>query len=1027
MNISAPFIRRPIATSLLAAAVAIAGAVAFSVLPVAPLPSVDSPSISVSASLPGAGPETMASAVATPLERTLGHIAGVTEMTSSSSTGSTRVQLQFSLNRDINAAARDVQAAISAARSYLPSSLPGNPTYRKRNESDSPILGLSLSSATTDSGTLYDRASTVLAQRLAQVSGVGQVNCVGASSPAIRIEANPLALQSYGLSMSTLQTFLQSQSMVKPKGHININGQAVTITGNDQLLKAVDYRPLVVGYHNGAPVQLQDVARVIDSVQDLHQAGFENGEPAVSLLIFKQPGANVIETADAVKAQIPMLRSSLPQGMKLSINLDTTNTIRASLHDVERTLCISVVLVIFVVFLFLRSGKAILIPAVSVPVSLIGTFAAMYFLNFSLDNLSLMAITISTGFVTDDTIVVMENITRLIEGGMAPMAAAYKGAKEIGFTIVSICLSLIAVFIPILMMGGIVGRLFREFAVTLSVTILISMVIALTVTPVLCSRLLSPQDARKQSWISKMSEKVMHWLLDLYRDTLQVVLRHSWIVLCVFVLTIALNVVILKILPTGFFPDQDTGGIMGGIQGPADSSFAGSQTAVKQVVAIVKADPAVDRVVAYTQSNGGFIIIALKPLEQRKISASAVVDRLRPKLKQVASAQTFMMAMQDVRVGGRSSNTAYQYTLQGDTVAELRTWSPLLMAALKKDPTFQDINSDMQAGGLEAHLDYDRQTAARLGLTPQDINSELAGNFGQSNALTLYKSLNQYYVVLEADSKFTTGPDAFRNTYLQNGSGAVPLDAVSSYRITTSPLQVNHTGMFPTSTVSFNLAEGVSLSQATSKMNQIQSQMGMPTSIHGTFSGTMSAYKEALANEPILILTAILSVYIVLGILYESVIHPITILSTLPAASLGAVLTLKLCNEDLNIITIIGIVLLIGLVQKNAIMMIDFALQAEREHHLTTEEAIFEACMMRFRPILLTSLAAISGALPLAFGHGMGSEMRRPLGLTIIGGLVVSQVLTLYTTPVVYLFLDRVRLGLNRLIGRNTEPAMEAL
>jgi multidrug efflux pump len=1027
MNISAPFIRRPVGTSLFAAAVAIAGAIAFSVLPVAPLPSVDSPSIMVQASLPGGSPDTMASSVATPLERTLGHIAGVTEMTSQSSTGQTRIQLQFNLNRNIDSAARDVQAAISAARSYLPANLPGNPTYRKWNQSDMPICSLSLSSSTYDAGTLYDRASTVLAQRIAQVPGVGQVNIMGASSPSIRVEANPLALQSYGMSMSTLATFLQSQSMDKPKGHLTVDGHDVTITGNDQILKAEDYLPLVVGYHNGAPVRLQDVARVINSVQDVNQAGFVNGTPAVSMMVFKQPGANVIETADAVKAQIPILRSSLPGGMKLSLDTDATTTIRASLHDVERTLCISVILVILVVFLFLRSGRAILIPAISVPISLIGTFAAMYFLNFSLDNLSLMAITISTGFVTDDTIVVMENITRLIEGGMTPLAAALKGAREIGFTIVSICLSLIAVFIPILLMGGVVGRLFREFAVTLSVTILISMVIALTVTPVLCSRLLRSESMEKHSALSLMSEKFMHYLLDFYRDSLQIVLRHSWVVLGVFVLTIGLNVLILFHLPKGFFPNQDTGGIMGGIQGPQDASFAANQIAVKQVVNIVKSDPGVERVVAYTQTNGGFLIIGLKPFAERNASSTEIVDRLRPKLKQVTSAQTFMMAMQDLRVGGRQSNTTYQYTIQGDTISDLRTWSPLLMNELKKDPIFQDINSDMQAGGLEAHLTYDRETAARLGLTPQAINNELAGNFGQSNALTLFKSLNQYYVVLEADPRFTQGPDSLRKTYLQNGSGAVPLDEVSTYRVSTAPLSVNHTGMFPTSTVSFNLAQGVSLSQATARMDEIQSRMGMPTSIHGSFSGTMSAYTEALSSEPILILTAVLSVYIVLGILYESIIHPITILSTLPPASLGAVLTLLLCGEDLNIITIIGIVLLIGLVQKNAIMMIDFALQAEREHHLSTEEAIFEACMMRFRPILLTSLAAIFGALPLALGHGIGSEMRRPLGLTIIGGLVVSQVLTLYTTPVVYLFLDRVRLGLNRLFGRNAEPALEAL
>jgi multidrug efflux pump len=1027
MNISAPFIRRPVATSLLASAVAIAGAIAFSVLPVAPLPSVDMPTLNVQASMPGASPDTMASSVATPLERTLGHIAGVTEMTSRSSTGQTSVSLQFNLDRDINAAARDVQAAIESARSYLPTNMPTNPTYRKMNESASPICALSISSETYDIGTMYDKVSTVLEQRLLQVQGVGSVTVGGASLPAVRVEANPLALQSYGMSMSTLASFLQSQSMDRPKGHISINGQEVTITSNDQLLKAEEYRPLIVGYHNGAPVRMQDVATVVDSVENKRAAGYNNGKPAVSAIVYKQPGANIIDTVDSIKSQLPAIRALLPRGMTLTMNMDRSTTIRASLHEVERTLLISVVLVILVVFFFLRSGRAILIPAVSVPISLIGTFAAMYFLNFSLDNLSLMAITISTGFVTDDTIVVMENITRLIEGGMDPMSAALKGAKEIGFTIVSICLSLIAVFIPILLMGGVVGRMFREFAVTLSVTILISMVVSLTVTPVLCSRLLHTDQNERHSLLSLFSDKLMRWLISLYRGSLRFVLRHSWAVAGVFIVTIFFNVLILIHLPKGFFPDQDTGGIMGGIMASQDASFASSQVAVKQVQEIVRRDPAVDSVVAFTQSNGGFLLISLKPLEQRKLSAAEVVDRLRPQLKQVSSVQTFMMAMQDLRMGARSSNTTYQYTLQGDTIDDLRTWSPKLMQELAKDSNFEDINSDMQSGSLEAHLTYDRETASRLGLSPQTINNELYQDFGQANALTLYKSLNQYYVVLEADPKFAQGPDSLRNTYIHNDSGAVPLNTISSYQINTAALSVNHTGMFPTSTVSFNLKQGVSLSQATAKIEAIQSRMGMPTSIHGSFSGNLSAYSEALANEPILILTAVLSVYIVLGILYESLIHPITILSTLPAASLGAVLTLDLCGQDLNIITIIGIVLLIGLVQKNAIMMIDFALQAEREHNLTTEEAIFEACMKRFRPILLTSLAAIFGAMPLALGTGIGSEMRRPLGLTIIGGLVVSQVLTLYTTPVVYLFLDRVRVILNRLIGRNAEPAMEAL
>jgi multidrug efflux pump len=1031
MNISSPFIRRPVATTLLTAGVAIAGIIAFTVLPVAPLPSVDSPTIFVETSLPGANPETMASSVATPLERQFSHIAGVTEMTSQSSTGTSNVSLQFDLNKNIDAAAREVQAAISAARSNLPANLPSNPSYRKMNESDAPICGLSLTSDIYDPGTLYDQASTVLSQRFLQIPGVGEVNMGGSSLPAVRIEANPLALQSYSMSMSSLATFLKLQSVDKPKGHLTIGDRTVMITGNDQIMKAADYRPLVVGYHNGAPVRLQDVANVIDSVESTHSAGFLNGVPAVNMIVFKQPGANVIETVDALKAQLPAIRSSLPKGMKLTLDLDSTTTIRGSLHDVERTLIISTFMVIFVSFLFLRDGRAILVPAVSVPASLIGTFAVMYFLNYSLDNLSLMAITVSTGFVSDDTIVVMENITRFIEGGMDPMRAAFKGAKEIGFTIVSISLSLIAVFIPILMMGGLVGRLFREFAVTLSIAILISMILSLTTTPMLCSRLLRSTKEVTHGALFRWSDKLMQKSIDLYRGSLRVVLNHSWVVLGVFVLTIGINVVLLVNMQKGFFPSEDTGAIMGGIQGPQDASFAKMQTAVKQIANVIKSDPGVENVIAFTggrgTSNGGFVYISLKPLSERKVSASAIVDRLRPKLQQVTTAQTFMMAAQDLHIGGRQSNTQYQYTLQADTVADLRTWAPILTRELKKNPSIQDINSDMQAGGLEANLVYDRVTAARLGLTPEAMNEELYNNFGQSQALTLFKSLNQYHVVLEADPKFTQGPDSLRDTYLENGSGSVPLDEISSYRIKTAALSVNHTGLYPSSTISFNLAPGVSLSQATDKIKTTETRLGMPTSVHGVLAGTMQAYRDALASEPILILTAILSVYIVLGMLYESVMHPITILSTLPAASLGAVLTLMISGEDLNIITIIGIILVIGIVQKNAIMMIDFALQAERERHLTTRAAIFDACTLRFRPIMMTTMASICGALPLAFGFGVGSELRRPLGLTIIGGLVVSQVLTLYTTPVIYLFLDRVRLSLNRLVGRNAEPTMEAI
>ncbi|MGA2416391.1 MAG: efflux RND transporter permease subunit [Candidatus Sulfotelmatobacter sp.] len=1027
MNPSAAFIRRPVATTLLTIAIAIAGAIAFVVLPVSPLPQIDFPTISVQGQLPGASAQIMASSVATPLERQFGHIAGVSEMTSASSLGSTSITIQFDLSRNIDGAARDVEAAISAARSYLPANLPANPTYRKVNPADAPIMILGLTSTKYDTGKLYDEASTIMEQKLSQIQGVGQVVVGGSSLPSVRVEADPKQLNSYGLTLSSVQAILSTQNADIAKGQIALGEASADIVANDQISNAEQYKPIVVGYHNGTAVRLSDVAEVTDSVQNVRSAGYLNGIPSVTVIIFRQPGANIIQTVNNIRTQLPFLQASIPQGIDTTIVLDRTTTIRASVSDVERTLVISVALVILVVFIFLRNGRATLIPSVAVPVSLIGTFAVMYLLGYSLDNLSLMALTISTGFVVDDAIVVMENISRHLEQGMTPFAASLLGAKEIGFTVFSISVSLIAVFIPILMMGGIVGRLFREFAITLSTAIAVSMVISLTTTPMMCAHLLKEEKKENHGRMYQWSERFFAWMLDTYRSSLVWVLDHSALTLVVLLLTVVLNGVLIYRIPKGFFPQQDTGAIVGGVQGPQDSSFPAMDNSIRQLVGVIKADPAVANVNAYTGGNGssntGFIYIALKPLNERKIGAPDIINRLRPKLNRLPVASAFLQAAQDLRIGGRSSNALYQYTIQSDNVQDLSKWGPILLAEMKKLPGFQDVNTDQQNGGLEELLTYDRIKAARLGQTAQSLDSSLYSAFGQSEVSIIYTQLNQYYVVLEVAPKYWQSPQGLNDIYLRSsatastattsaaaGSGNVPLSTVAVAQASTTPLAVNHTGLFPSVTVSFNLAPGVSLSDATQRVAEMQQRMGTPSTVRGFFAGTAEAYQQSLSTEPMLVGTALLAVYIVLGVLYESLVHPLTIISTLPSASVGAMLALMLFKIDLNVISIIGIVLLIGIVKKNAIMMIDFALVAERQEGKSPADSIFEACMLRFRPILMTTMAALFGALPLAFGTGTGSELRRPLGITIVGGLIVSQMLTLYTTPVVYLFLDRLRL-----------------
>jgi multidrug efflux pump len=988
------------------------GAIAFNVLPVSPLPQVDFPTISVSAGLPGGSPEITASSIATPLERQFSHIAGVTEMTSSSSLGSTSITLQFDLSRDIDGAARDVEAAINAARTYLPANLPANPTYRKVNPADAPILILGLTSDKYDKPTLYDEASSIIAQRLSQISGVGQVSVGGGSGPSVRVEVNPTLLNSHGLTIQNIQAMLTQENAHEPAGQISDGTTTADVVTNDQMNRADDYKQLIIGHNNGAAVRLSDVADVTEGQSNIRNAGYLNGVPSITVLIFRQPGANIIDTVDRIIAQLPAIEASIPQGIKTTIVVDRTTTIRASVSDVERTLILSVVLVILVVFIFLRNWRATLIPTVAVPVSLVGTFAVMYLFGFSIDNLSLMALTIATGFVVDDAIVVMENISRLREEGMPPMKAAFEGSKEIGFTILSISMSLIAVFIPILFMAGIVGRLFREFAITLATAILVSMVISLTTTPMMCAYLLKDERTMRHGRAFRVTEKGFAWTVSVYSRSLAWVLKHPGPMLAILLLTIGLNFYLIDIIPKGFFPQQDTGVITGNARGPQDASFPVMDNSILQIEKVIQADPAVANVIAHTGSgNTGSINIALKPLNVRKISAAEVINRLRPKLNRLPVASAFLQPAQDLRIGGRSSNAMYQYTIQSDNVQDLSQWGPILLAGMQKIPGFQDVSSDAQNSGLEELLSYDRPTAARFGITPSSLDSALSGAFGQSQVSLIYTQLNQYYVVLEVAPPYWQSPEGLNNIYLNTaGNGVIPLSAVTSAKATTTPLTINHTSSFPSVTVSFNLASDMSLSDATRLVSQMQERLNMPQTVRGSFSGTASAYQTSLASEPLLIGTALLAVYIVLGILYESLVHPLTIISTLPSASVGAMLALMLFKVDLNVISIIGIILLIGIVKKNAIMMIDFALVAEREHGKSTTEAIFEACQLRFRPILMTTMAALFGALPLAFGTGTGSELRRPLGITIVGGLIVSQMLTLYTTPVVYLFFDRLRL-----------------
>jgi len=1030
VNLTEPFIRRPVATTLLTFGITLAGAVAFGLLPVSPLPQVDIPTISVQAQLPGASPEVMAATVATPLERALGRIAGVTEMTSSSSLGNSRVTLQFDLNRDIDGAARDVQAAINAARSQLPTSLPRNPTYRKVNPADAPIMILALTSNTLDRGQMYDAASTILAQKISQVQGVGQVTVGGSSLPAVRVEMNPSALNKYGIAFDDVRTALAAANANRPKGSVEQGERNWQILANDQAKQASEYLPLIVAYRNGAGVRLSDVAEVVDSVEDLRNAGLANGKPSILVILNRQPNANIIETSDRVRELLPVLRASIPSAIDLDVVLERTSTIRTSLREVERTLVMAMGLVILVVFLFLRNGRATLIPAVAVPVSLIATFGVMYLCGYSLDNLSLMALTIATGFVVDDAIVVLENVSRHIESGMPPFEAALKGAREVGFTVLSMSLSLIAVFIPILLMGGIVGRLFREFAVTLSVAILVSLAVSLTTTPMMCARLLRPVHERKPGRLFLASERAFAWLLLHYETSLGWALRHSRLMILILVATVGLNIFLYAKVQKGFFPQQDTGRVIGSIQADQGISFQAMRQKLADFIEIVRADPAVESVVGFTgggQRNSGFMFVSLKPLKERKISADQVIARLRPGLAQEPGANLYLVPVQDIRVGGRQANAQYQFTLQADELAELRTWEPRVRSALSQLPELADVNTDQQDKGLQTMLVIDRPTAARMGITPKMIDTTLYNAFGQAQVSTIYSALNQYHVVMEVAPRYWQSPEALKDVYvLSPTKGQVPLSAFARYEPSTAPLAVNHQGQFVASTISFNLPPGVTLGDAVKAINDAMARLGVPTSVHGTFQGTARVFQASLDSQPWLILAALITVYIVLGVLYESYVHPITILSTLPSAGVGAILALMLFRTEFSIIALIGVILLIGIVKKNAIMMIDFALEAERKDGKSPEQAISQACLMRFRPIMMTTMAAMLGAVPLAIGFGNGAELRRPLGISIVGGLIFSQLLTLYTTPVVYLYLDRFRLWCRRMwAGRARGAALE--
>ncbi|WP_431049883.1 multidrug efflux RND transporter permease subunit [Roseateles sp. L2-2] len=1021
MNISAPFIARPVATTLITIGIALAGMLGYHFLPIAPLPQVDFPTISVSASLPGASPDTMAATVATPLERALGSIAGVTEITSRSALGSSNVTLQFDLSRDIDGAARDVQAAINAARTLLPTGMPSNPTYRKVNPADAPIMILALTSQTLTRGQMYDTASTVLAQRLAQVGGVGQVNVGGGALPAVRVELNPDKLAANGISLDQVRQAITNTNANRPKGAVEQSGRYWQVGANDQARTAAEYAPVVLSYRDGAALRLRDVADVSDSVQDVRNYGASNGQPAILLFIQKEPGANIIETVQHVRELLPRLQASIPPAIDLKVISDRTPTIRASLDEVQRAMAIAVGLVILVVLLFLRSWRATLLPAVAVPVSLAGTFGVMYLCGYSLDNLSAMALTVATGFVVDDAIVVLENITRYIEQGLQPVEAALRGAREIGFTVISISLSLVAVFIPILLMGGVVGRLFREFAVVLSASILVSMIVSLTTTPMMASRVLKPRKepepgaaTKRKGWFARAAGRFNRGLARGYRRSLMWTLRHQPVALLSLVAVVALNVHLYGAIPKTFFPQQDTGVLIGGVQADQGSSFEMMRKRVDRFMEIILSDPAVENVNGNTgggQRNGANFYITLKPLKERKVSADQVVNRLRDKMAHEPGANLFMVPVQDIRIGGRQANAQYQFTLQADDLEVLREWEPRVRNALSQLPDLTDVNTDQQDKGVQTSLVIDRDAAARLGVTVSTIDTTLNNAFGQRQVGVIYNPLNQYRVVMELAPQYLQGPETLRKLYVTSSSGAqVPLSAFSRVETTNTPLSVNHQSGSPASTISFNLPEGVSLSQATDAINNAMSELGVPVSVRGTFAGTANAFQDALKSQPILIGAAIIAIYLVLGMLYESLVHPVTILSTLPSAGVGALLALMMFNTEFSIIALIGVILLIGIVKKNAIMMIDFAIARQRTTtHLTAGAAIFRAAKLRLRPILMTTFAAIFGAVPLALGSGDGAELRKPLGIAIVGGLILSQVLTLYTTPVVFVTMERLR------------------